>query len=134
MMTDHPDYLFTKYIEKLAFDTAVALGGLAVIAIAAATQVWDYPRPRTDFGILGLLAGYAALSFWCASGTMARAQESFRPEKFRSILLIMTIVNMFIGLAVVVVFVVQIGFYQRGTCLIKDVPVCTQKVEQKMIP
>ncbi|PSH69394.1 hypothetical protein CU102_08390 [Phyllobacterium brassicacearum] len=35
--------------------------------LGAATQVWEYPKPRTDFGTLGVILGLIALGYWMAS-------------------------------------------------------------------
>ncbi len=123
-----PDREFLEHTEKLAVESAAAVAAVALIAIAAATQVWDYPGPRIAFGRLGLALIGTAIFFYAANLTAGQAQSCLRSgAKGGRFFAVASVVFMHAAALITLVVLFHFLWTEGGTCLLGDNPVCLQK-------
>lgn len=109
---------------------AAILGGLFVVSLGAATQVWDYPKPRTDFGIVAVWSAFLAMGFWFLSMRFEQLEYTRRNGKraiLKGELKVLIITSLALAVLTLIAFNLAVFWYRPGLCLLVDVPVCTMR-------
>ncbi|CAN7408970.1 hypothetical protein LJR231_002603 [Phyllobacterium sp. LjRoot231] len=116
-------------MEVHVYQSAVIFAGLALVCLGAATQVWEYPRPRTDFGALIKLSLMLAVIAWFVHYNVqeyVRDLEAGRARgKWSEVIPLLLSYTILLGVIFFCVNSIIDNHY--GWCLFEDSAVCTQK-------
>ena len=115
------------HVEQLLFQFAVICAAIAVVLFGAATQVWDYPKPRMDFGQLATWPSFFAALNWFASNQMKEIDDLIADGKTTRRATIFLDVLMVAGLLWSIFIVYQFLARDVWGCFLQDKPICTQK-------
>lgn len=126
-MDDKPTRGPWQRFQQLAFQAATVCGAMAVVLLGAATQVWDYPIPRTNFGFLCTCFVSMGVLLWFASARMVDADHMLaNGENPRNVHRHIS-GALFFALLVCAWFGYRLVAEDMWGCLRADMPVCTQK-------
>ncbi|MBZ9654357.1 hypothetical protein [Phyllobacterium lublinensis] len=125
-MKESSDKDLLEHLEWLAGHALTGMAAVAFIAFAAATQVWDYPAPRTALGTLGLLLISAALMFMLAKFSAGSPVSQENRNWFR-VSVAVSLITFFIGGVISFSALVHFTSVEGGMCFMREKPVCTQK-------
>jgi hypothetical protein len=129
-LTGNPAEKINNYLAAAAAAEKLAaiLGGIAILALGVATQVWEFPKPRTEFGMFFMCIGLSACTIWFLAESISNLADKVKDGKeitrrdnwgiFAQAVLVIVPLCLCFGFIV-------IGNY--GTCLLVDIPVCTLK-------
>lgn len=120
-MSDRDPSIEPSHSQQTLLQMGAVLAALAVVLMGAATQVWEFPKPRNDFGWMSMLCFVAALSFWMAHGAILHSALGPRFAEWPAIAFL------FFGGMVAMFAIVTMLHRDIGQCLLSDAPICTQR-------